>query len=84
MDLIIPIMGILAGIIIPIAVFIWLYFEEKGKRETALEIAKHLQDPIKVEELMNIFEERKGAGRLQTRRSNYAFCWDRHIPPGCQ
>ena len=59
MDLIIPIMGILAGIIIPIAVFIWLYFEEKGKRETALEIAKHLQDPIKIEELMNIFEERK-------------------------
>ena len=59
MDLIIPIMGILAGIIIPIAVFICLYFEEKGKRETALEIAKHLQDPTKVEQLMNIFEERK-------------------------
>ena len=59
MDLIIPIMGILASIILPIAVFIWLYFEEIGTRETALEIAKHLQDPTKVEQLMNIFEERK-------------------------
>ena len=42
--LLIPILGILAGIIIPISVFIWLYFDEKGKRKTVLEIAKHLDD----------------------------------------
>ena len=42
--LLIPILGILAGIIIPISVFIWLYFDEKGKRKTVLEIAKHLED----------------------------------------
>jgi len=58
-QLIIPILGMLTGIIIPVAVFIWLYFEGKGKRETVLEISKHLDDPAKLEELLNIFEERK-------------------------
>ena len=58
-QLIIPILGMLTGLIIPIAVFIWLYFEGKGKRETVLEISKHLDDPQKLEELLNIFEERK-------------------------
>ncbi len=55
----VPILGMLTGIIIPSIVFIWLYFEGKGKRETILEIAKHLEDPSKVEELMGILEERK-------------------------
>jgi len=55
----IPILGILTGIIIPISVFIWLYYEGKGKRETALQIAKHMEDPAKVEELLGIFDERK-------------------------
>ena len=57
--LLIPILGILAGIIIPISVFIWLYFDEKGKRKTVLEIAKHLDNPQKLEELLKIFDERK-------------------------
>ena len=51
----IPLAGILAGIIIPLAVFLWLYHEEKGKRETVLEIAKHLDDAKKVHELLAIF-----------------------------
>jgi len=55
----IPILGILTGIIIPVSVFIWLYHEGKGKRETVLEIAKHIDDPSKVEELLGIFDERK-------------------------
>ena len=59
MTTLIPILGILTGIIIPVSVFIWLYHEEKGKRETALEIAKHMDDPSKVEELLGIFDERK-------------------------
>ena len=58
-ELLIPLFGILAGIIIPVAVFIWLYYEGKGKRETVLEISKHLDDPTKLEELLKIFEERK-------------------------
>ena len=57
--LLIPILGILAGIIIPISVFIWLYKEGKNKQKTILEISKNLDDPSKVEELLKIFEERK-------------------------
>ena len=60
-QLIIPILGMLTGLIIPIAVFVWLYFEGKGKRETVLEISKHLDEPEKLEELLKIFEERKKA-----------------------
>ena len=58
-NIIIPIFGMLTGIIIPIAVFIWQYYEGKGKRETVLEISKNLNDPAKVEELLSIFDERK-------------------------
>ena len=55
----IPIFGILAGIIIPVSVFIWQYMDGKGKRESVLEISKNLDDPSKVEELLRIFEDRK-------------------------
>ena len=58
-SIIIPIFGMLTGIIIPLAVFFWLYKDAKGKRETVLEISKNLDDPSKVEELLIIFEERK-------------------------
>ena len=54
-----PILGILTGIIIPVSVFIWLYHEGKGKRAAALEIAKIMDDPSKVEELLRLFDERK-------------------------
>jgi hypothetical protein len=57
--IIIPVMGMLVGIIIPLGVFFWQYKDAKGKREAVVEIAKHLDDPTKVEELLNIFEERK-------------------------
>ena len=59
MDELIPLFGILVAIIIPLATFVWLYFEEKGKRQTILEIAKHMDDASKVEELLGIFDERK-------------------------
>ena len=58
-ELLIPIFGILSGIIIPVAVFVWLYFEAKDKRQTVLEIAKNMDDPSKVEDLLSIFDERK-------------------------
>jgi len=58
-NIIIPIFGMLTGIIIPVAAFIYVYYEGKGKRETALEISKNLDEPTKVEELLKIFEERK-------------------------
>ena len=58
-ELIIPILAISTGFIIPIAVFIWQYYDAKGKREAVVEISKHLNDPSKLEELLQIFDERK-------------------------
>ena len=55
----VPILGVLTGMIIPVTVFVWLYFDAKSKRETILEIAKHMGDASKVEELLHIFDERK-------------------------
>ena len=55
----IPIFGILAGIIIPVSVFVWLYLEGKDKNKTILEISKNLDDPTKIEDLLEILEERK-------------------------
>ena len=64
----VPILGILTGIIVPIAVFIWLYHENKNKYNAVIEISKNLDDPSKAEELIKIFEERK-KGPLDYRRS---------------
>ena len=55
----VPIIGVLTGIIIPIAVFIWLYFEQKEKNRTLLEIAKHIDDATKLEEFLHVMDERK-------------------------
>ena len=55
----IPFFGILAGIIIPVSAFIWLYFEGKDKNKTIVEIAKHMDDPSKAEEFLHILDERK-------------------------
>ncbi len=57
--IIIPILGILTGIIIPIVAIISTYKDKKNKRKTAIEIAKHLDDSAKVNELLAIFDERK-------------------------
>ena len=56
---IVPVLGVLAGIIIPVSVFIWLYFEGKDKNKTIVEIAKNLNDPSKVDEFLQILDERK-------------------------
>ena len=56
---IIPLAGISVGIIVPLAVFFWLYHEAKNKNKTILEISKNLDDPIKLERLLRIFDERK-------------------------
>jgi hypothetical protein len=58
-EIIIPVIGMLTGIILPVSVFIWQYKDAKGKREAVIEISKNLDDPSKVEELLSIFEERK-------------------------
>ena len=58
-NIIIPISGMLTGIIIPLAVFFWLYKESKDKNKTIIEISKHLDDNSKLDELLIIFDERK-------------------------
>ena len=64
---IVPVLGVLAGILIPVSVFIWLYFEGKDKNRTILEIAKHLNYPSKVDEFIQILDERK-KGPIDYRR----------------
>ena len=46
MDDLIPILGILVAIIIPVSVFIWLYLESKDRNRTILEISKNLEFAI--------------------------------------
>ena len=50
----IPIFGMLTGIIIPLSVFLWLYHDAKNKRATVLEISKNLQDKEKLDELKDM------------------------------
>ena len=59
MNNLLPNLGILTGIIIPLSVFVWLYLESKDKNKTILEISKNLDDPTKIEDLLEILEERK-------------------------
>jgi small-conductance mechanosensitive channel len=58
-EILIPLFGILAGISVPIATFVWLYHDAQGKRDAVVEISKNLEDTEKLEELLQIFEERK-------------------------
>ena len=51
MEYAIPLAGISVGIIVPLAVFYWLYHESKNKNETIVEISRNLDDPDKLERL---------------------------------
>ena len=55
----IPIFGMITGIIIPLAVFFWQYLEGKERRETILEISKTIDDPDRLDELLKMLDERK-------------------------
>ena len=57
--IIVPVLGIMTGIIVPVSVFIWLYFESKDKNKTILEISKNIDDPSKIEDLIGMLDERK-------------------------
>ena len=58
-ELIIPVLGIMTGIIVHVSVFIWLYLESKDKNKTILEISKNIDDPEKIESLISMLDERK-------------------------
>tara|TARA_B100000029_G_scaffold31176_1_gene29751 strand:- start:3153 stop:3542 length:390 start_codon:yes stop_codon:yes gene_type:complete len=59
MSELIPIVAIVMGCAVPLGVFIWLYFEQKDKNKTVLEIAKHMDDPSRAEEFLHMLDERK-------------------------
>jgi|TARA_B100001996_G_scaffold12325_1_gene10329 uncharacterized membrane protein len=48
----IPVLGILTGMIIPLGVFVWLYLSDKNKNETMIEMAKQINDPQEIKELI--------------------------------
>ena len=48
----VPVLGVLTGIIIPLGVFVWLYLSDKNKNETILEMAKQIDDPEEIKELI--------------------------------
>ena len=58
-EIVIPALGIMTGIIVPLGVFIWLYLESKDKNKTILEISKNIDDPSKLEDLVALLDERK-------------------------
>ena len=58
-EIIVPVLGIMTGIIVPVSVFIWLYFESKDKNKTILEISKNIDDPSKMQDLISMLDERK-------------------------
>ena len=58
-EIVIPSLGIMTGIIVTIAVFVWLYLESKDKNKTILEISKNIDDPSKLEDLVGLLDERK-------------------------
>ena len=49
----------MTGIIVPVAAFAWQYIEGKEKRETILEIIKHVDDPARLDDLLAMLDERK-------------------------
>ena len=55
----VPVLGILVAVIIPVSVFIWLYLENKDKNKTILEISKNISDPSKIPDMIDMLDERK-------------------------
>ena len=58
-EILIPALGIIAGISVPLGVFVWLYLESKDKNKTILEISKNMDDPSRLEDLVSLLDERK-------------------------
>ena len=66
--LIVPVLGIMTGIIVPIAVFVWLYFESKDKNKTILEISRNIDDPSKVEDLTDHIHTQSNPNAMDTEK----------------
>jgi hypothetical protein len=55
----IPILGMLTGITIPLAAFFWQYIEGRERRAIILEISQTIDDPERLDELMSLLDEKK-------------------------
>ena len=72
-EILIPLFGILAGISVPIATFVWLYFDAKGKRDAVVEISKNLEDKEKLEELLQILRNAKSSHWITAETASLRF-----------
>ena len=68
MNDVIALVGILSGMVIPLGVFVWLYFDAKNKRAAIIEVAKTIDDPSKVEELISKLDDEKKKEPIEYRR----------------
>ena len=68
MNDVLGLVAILSGIAIPLGVFVWLYFDAKNKRAAIIEIAKTIDDPSKIEELISKIEGEKKKEPIELRR----------------
>ena len=68
MNDVIALVGILSGMVIPLGVFVWLYFDAKNKRAAIIEVAKTIDDPSKIEELISKIEGEKKKEPIELRR----------------
>ena len=59
MSELVPLIGVLIPIVSLVSVFTWLYLEGKDRNKTILEISKNLEDPSKIEDLINMLDEQK-------------------------
>ena len=68
MNDVLGLVAILSGIAIPLGVFVWLYFDAKNKRAAIIEVAKTIDDPSKIEELISKIEGEKKKEPIELRR----------------
>ena len=68
MNDVIALLGILSGMVIPLGVFVWLYFDAKNKRAAIIEVAKTIDDTSKVEELLEALNDEKKKEPIEYRR----------------
>ena len=68
MNDVIALLGILSGMVIPLGVFVWLYFNAKNMRAAIIELAKTIDDPSKVEELISKLDDEKKKEPIEYRR----------------
>ena len=59
MEYTIPLAGISVGIIVPLAVFYWLYHESKNKNETIVEISRNLDDQTNLKDCLASLTRKK-------------------------